>query len=34
MKPVKDALEPYKTHEATRERGVPEMHEAYGKFPK
>ena len=32
IKPIQDVLEPYKTHESTFERGVPEMHEDLGKL--
>lgn len=32
MKPVKEALEPYKTHEGEFERGVPKTHDKYGKL--
>jgi len=32
VKPVKDAMEPYKVFETTHERGVPHLHEEYGKF--
>lgn len=32
IKPVSDALEPYKVHETTFERGVPHVHEDLGKF--
>ena len=32
--PVKDAIEPYKVHEETRERGVPHLHDDYGKLNK
>jgi hypothetical protein len=30
--PVKDALEPFKVHEETRKRGVPHLHDDYGKL--
>jgi hypothetical protein len=30
-KPVLEHLEPYKTKSFTRERGVPQLHEEYGK---
>jgi hypothetical protein len=30
--PLKEALEPYKTHEGDFERGVPKSHDKYGKW--
>jgi hypothetical protein len=32
MDPIKQHLEPFKVHEATRERGVPVVHEELGKL--
>ena len=32
VKPIKDALEPWKTHEGDFERGVPKTHDKYGKL--
>ena len=32
MKPVKEAMEPYKIHEGEFERGVPKTHDKYGKL--
>jgi len=31
VKPLKDLMEPFKTHETSRERGVPTMHDQLGK---
>ena len=31
VKPIKDLMEPFKTHETKRERGTPTMHEELGK---
>jgi hypothetical protein len=32
IKPIKEALEPYKVHEGTVEKGVPHLHEPLGKL--
>ena len=32
IKPVKEAMEPYKIHEGEFERGVPKTHDKYGKL--
>ena len=32
VKPITDAMEPYKVHESSKERGSPVTHEDLGKF--
>ena len=32
VQPITDAMEPYKVHNGTTERGVPHVHEDLGKF--
>jgi len=32
VKPLTDYLEPYKTYSETKERGIPLLHENYGRF--
>lgn len=32
IKPLTDYMEPYKTFSETKERGIPLLHESYGKF--